>query len=145
MHTSVNQLKSYTARLETFKKWNHKFLTKENMARLGFYSLQTDDFCACAYCNIVVYDLANECNAGALHYKVSPGCTFLKQENLRVITAKKESDGKVIVFGPFEERMEISKVHHYYYHAKASLTGLLISGACAFGLYSFAKNLFFGK
>ena len=134
--TSAEELRTYEARLATFKSWPKDLnLKKEDMSRCGWYSLGAGDISACAFCGIVVYNLDKEQSAWDLHYKKAPNCPFLKKASQQ--DAKKKDD-HVVLIKPFHDRIEIIKSSH----TQVDGVDFILAIASVYGLYCFACYLF---
>ncbi|KAG8172504.1 hypothetical protein JTE90_017585 [Oedothorax gibbosus] len=70
-------------RLNTFQgKWPVSYVKPEQLAKHGFFYLQTDDRVQCAFCHIIVDDWNVGQKPLKEHIKKSPKCPFLLSSNV---------------------------------------------------------------
>ncbi|KAK3098726.1 hypothetical protein FSP39_022408 [Pinctada imbricata] len=77
---SFNYYRAESYRLETFQNWpKQSIVTKEDLARHGFYYLKSGDRVKCAFCNVVLRDWAPGDNVETEHKRHSKRCPLVLQ------------------------------------------------------------------
>lgn len=77
------KLKREDRRLETFKDWPKSIpVSKEELAKDGFYYMKTGDKVKCIFCNLVLKNWEAGDSARAEHLKFNASCPFLRNQKV---------------------------------------------------------------
>lgn len=68
-------------RLTTYDDWQVPFISKNTLAKIGFYFLQDEDKVKCHFCKIIVKKWENGDNPIEEHLKWSPSCRLLRRRS----------------------------------------------------------------
>lgn len=75
-------------RLASFDNWPVPFISKNALAKTGFYFLQDGDRVKCNFCKIIVQRWENGDDPIEEHMKWSPSCPLLKRRNTQNVPLK---------------------------------------------------------
>lgn len=79
--TTQLNLRLEEERLKTFKNWQNKAVTPEELAKAGFYYLNKGDVVKCAFCNTEGCEWVSGDNPMSDHSKWSPHCPLVREKS----------------------------------------------------------------
>jgi len=82
--------RSEAARLASFTNWDVPFISPEDLAKAGFYSLNQLDSCKCAFCHNCVGDWVEGDDPMTEHASLFPMCSFVQGHEVGNIPLSEE-------------------------------------------------------
>lgn len=80
-------------RLNTFEnKWPHTYISKEILAKIGFFFVGPYDEVKCTFCNVIIKNWKMGDNEVAEHIRWSPNCPLLKRSHTTNIPTLPSND-----------------------------------------------------